>query len=97
MIRPRRPSALASARGTRPRERAFVAWFGVRGIGSLYYAAVAVGRGRAERGAETDVIVWTAIACVVVSIAVHGTTATPLSRRLLSPEAAEWTVGRGPD
>ena len=79
-----------------PGERAFVAWFGVRGIGSLYYAAVAVGAGVLSAG-ETEVIVWTAIACVVVSIAVHGTTATPLSRRLLSPEAAESTVGRGPD
>lgn len=89
--------ALALARCDLARgERAFVAWFGVRGIGSLYYAAIVAGAGVLSAG-ETGVIVWTAIACVVVSIAVHGTTATPLSRRLLSPEAAESTVGRGPD
>jgi sodium/hydrogen antiporter len=63
------------------RERVFVAWFGVRGIGSLYYAAVAVGAG--VLGADIDVVVWTALACVLVSVVVHGVTASPLARRLV--------------
>jgi NhaP-type Na+/H+ or K+/H+ antiporter len=67
-------------------ERAFVAWFGVRGIGSLYYAAVAVASGYLS-GAEAELVAWTAIAAVAVSIVVHGITATPLSRRLLPAEA----------
>ena len=62
------------------KERAFVAWFGVRGIGSLYYAAVAVGTG--ALAGDTVVVVWTALACVVVSVLVHGVTATPISRRV---------------
>jgi NhaP-type Na+/H+ or K+/H+ antiporter len=62
------------------KERAFVAWFGVRGIGSLYYAAVAVGTG--VLAGDATVVVWTALACVVVSVLVHGVTATPLSRRI---------------
>lgn len=66
-------------------ERTFVAWFGVRGVGSLYYAAVAVGSGVLAAG-EQELVVWTAIACVLVSIVVHGVTAAPLSRRLLPPE-----------
>jgi NhaP-type Na+/H+ or K+/H+ antiporter len=69
-------------------ERAFLAWFGVRGIGSLYYAAIAVGAG-ALSAADAKLIAWTAIACVVVSIVVHGVTATPLSRRWLPPGAVD--------
>ena len=69
-------------------ERAFVAWFGVRGIGSLYYAAIAVGAGVLS-AADAKLIAWTAIACVVVSIVVHGVTATSLSRRWLPPGALD--------
>ena len=68
--------------GIPPRERAFVGWFGVRGIGSAYYLAVAAGAGVLSQG-EAQVLVWTAVACIVVSIVVHGVTASPLSRRLL--------------
>ncbi|HEY8581532.1 MAG TPA: cation:proton antiporter [Capillimicrobium sp.] len=63
-------------------ERLFVSWFGVRGIGSLYYAAVAVGLG-AFTAEESRVIFWTVAATVIVSVIVHGVTAAPLGRRLL--------------
>jgi sodium/hydrogen antiporter len=80
-----RPLAvLVSLLGSRipARERLFVAWFGVRGIGSLYYGSVAIASGYliAEEG---EVLIWTAIACVLGSIVVHGISASPLSRRLL--------------
>ncbi len=91
-----RPAAVAvSLLGSRlpGPERAFVAWFGVRGIGSLYYAAVAVGAGVLS-AEETEVVVWTAIACVIASILVHGATATPVARRLLPPEALDAGIGR---
>jgi NhaP-type Na+/H+ or K+/H+ antiporter len=68
---------------TRP-GRAFVAWFGVRGVGTLYYAATVVTGGYLGGGEET-VVVWTAIACVIVSIVVHGVTGGPALRRLLAP------------
>ena len=64
------------------RERAFVGWFGVRGIGSLFYASVLIGVG-AFSDAETRVIFWTVTVVVLVSIAVHGISASPLSRRWL--------------
>ncbi|MGI8730341.1 MAG: cation:proton antiporter [Solirubrobacteraceae bacterium] len=64
-----------------PGERAFIAWFGVRGIGSLYYVAVALGLGVLSVD-ESRSLFWTVAACVVTSIAVHGVTAAPLSRRL---------------
>jgi sodium/hydrogen antiporter len=62
--------------------RAFVGWFGVRGVGSVYYAAVAVGTGVLTQ-AETRTIVWTTLGCVIVSIVVHGLSASPLGRVLL--------------
>ena len=62
--------------------RAFIAWFGVRGIGSLYYVAVALGLGILSVG-EAQKLFWTVAACIVASIVVHGVTATPLARRLL--------------
>jgi len=64
------------------RERVFIGWFGVRGIGSLYYVAVALGFGILSSD-EAQTLFWTVAACVVVSIVVHGITATPLERRLL--------------
>jgi NhaP-type Na+/H+ or K+/H+ antiporter len=65
-----------------PGERAFIAWFGVRGIGSLYYVAVALGLGILSVH-ESRMLFWTVVACVVASIVAHGVTAAPLSRRLL--------------
>ena len=64
------------------RERLFVAWFGVRGIGSIYYAALVASA--TELAAEdAQLIVWTTFACVAISILVHGVTAAPLSERWL--------------
>ncbi len=63
------------------RGRAFLAFFGVRGVAALFYAAVIVESGVLSEG-ETGKVVWTTIACVAVSIVVHGITATPLARRL---------------
>lgn len=64
------------------RERVFLGFFGVRGVAALFYAAIVVDSG-ALSAAETDVVVWTSLACVVVSIVVHGISLTPLQRRLL--------------
>jgi NhaP-type Na+/H+ or K+/H+ antiporter len=61
--------------------RSFVAWFGVRGVGTLYYAAIVVGAGVLS-GAEEQLVVWTAVACVIVSIVVHGVTGGPALRLL---------------
>lgn len=70
-------------RGTMERdERRFAAVFGVRGIAALYYGALVAGSG-ALAADEARVVFWTAAACTVVSIVVHGFGATPLMRRLL--------------
>jgi NhaP-type Na+/H+ or K+/H+ antiporter len=74
---------VAFASGLGARERAFIGWLGVRGIGALYYAVVAIGLGIMPAADEATVL-WTVAACAVASIVVHGVTATPLSRRLLA-------------
>ena len=60
-------------------ERAAIAFFGIRGIGSLYYLAYAL---NSARFSQADLL-WALVAfTVVVSIVVHGTTATLVTRRL---------------
>jgi len=87
-IRPLAVAASMLRSRTPASERAFVGWFGVRGIGSLYYAAIAVGAGVLAPD-EIVTIVWTVIVCVGVSLVVHGVTAAPLARRWLPPEALD--------
>lgn len=60
-------------------ERRFVAFFGIRGIGTFYYVAVAIGAGVLSAH-EASVVYWTAIACVGVSIILHGVSAGPAVR-----------------
>lgn len=67
------------------RERLFLAFFGVRGVAALFYAAIVAGSD-AISPAETEIVVWTTIVCVVVSIVIHGVSATPLTTRLLGRE-----------
>ena len=60
-------------------ERAAIAFFGIRGIGSLYYLAYALNAARFPNGD----LLWATIAfTVALSIVVHGTTATLVTRRL---------------
>ncbi|MGH2942505.1 MAG: cation:proton antiporter [Solirubrobacteraceae bacterium] len=82
VIRPLATAIAFVGSSTAPAERAFIGWFGVRGIGSLYYVAVALGLGVLPVD-ESRSLFWTVAACVVASIVVHGVTAAPLGRRLL--------------
>jgi NhaP-type Na+/H+ or K+/H+ antiporter len=73
--------ALLGSRLQRPGERAFLAWFGVRGVGTLFYVAAAAGLGGLSP-AEQSLVTWTAVAAVILSVVVHGITAGPLNRWL---------------
>ena len=79
VLRPLLSTSRCSAPRSRPGERAFIAWFGVRGVGSLYYVAVASGFG-VLTGAERELITWMAVATVILSVVLHGVTAGPLNR-----------------
>ncbi len=56
------------------RERCVTSFFGVRGIGSLYYVAYAL----TETGFDDARVIWSTVTfTVVLSVLVHGVTATP--------------------
>lgn len=55
-------------------ERAVVSFFGIRGLGTVYYLAYALGHARFE---DTDLIWATASLTVLVSIVMHGVLVTP--------------------
>jgi NhaP-type Na+/H+ or K+/H+ antiporter len=62
-----------------PRERIATAFFGIRGIGSIYYLAYATGE---AKFAEADLL-WSTLGFVItVSVIVHGVSATPVMRWL---------------
>lgn len=69
---------LAGSR-TSPRQRRLIGWFGIRGIGSLYYLSYALNHGLPARHADT--LVALTVAVVVSSIVVHGISVTPLMAR----------------
>ncbi|HEY5752434.1 MAG TPA: cation:proton antiporter [Chthoniobacterales bacterium] len=77
LIRPLAVHAgLLGARKMGATERGFISWFGIRGIGSLYYLTFAVNRGlSAELAWRLTTLTLTTIA---VSIIAHGITVTPL-------------------
>lgn len=58
---------------------ALVSWFGIRGIGSLYYLSYAIVHGVA--GADAERLVGLTLWIVAISIVVHGVSVTPLMRR----------------
>ena len=59
-------------------QRAFIAWFGVRGIGSVYYLAYALSHGVSSAAGRT--IADITLIVVSASIVVHGVSVTPLMR-----------------
>ncbi len=59
-----------------PQKRWLFGWFGIRGVGSLYYLAYALGSGL--KGELAEQIAWITYSTVVVSVLLHGVSATPL-------------------
>ncbi|MCU0569884.1 MAG: sodium:proton antiporter [Oculatellaceae cyanobacterium Prado106] len=53
-------------------------WFGIRGVGSLYYLSYALGEGLRDEVGEA--IAWITFITIVTSVVVHGVSSTPLMR-----------------
>ncbi|AFZ03347.1 cation:proton antiporter [Calothrix sp. PCC 6303] len=56
--------------------RGLLGWFGIRGVGSLYYLAYAFGHGLEGKAGEQ--IAWITYTTIVMSVIIHGITSTPL-------------------
>ncbi|MCE9639252.1 MAG: cation:proton antiporter, partial [Betaproteobacteria bacterium] len=78
-IRPLSVLAGLAGAGCSRRELKLMSWFGIRGIGSLYYLMYAI-----EAGPPTELtekLVSLVLTVVAASIAVHGISATPVMKR----------------
>lgn len=74
-----RPAAVAlglGGSGIAPLQRALIAWFGIRGIGSVYYLTYALAHGLA--GDDAEQLASLTLTVVAASIVVHGVSVTPL-------------------
>jgi NhaP-type Na+/H+ or K+/H+ antiporter len=60
------------------KERNLMSWFGIRGIGTVYYLADALEKNHSD---EVKALAPLALAVVTASVFVHGVTATPLMKR----------------
>ncbi|BAZ13628.1 sodium/hydrogen exchanger [Calothrix sp. NIES-4071] len=69
-------SSDSSRRKMDPRARLLLGWFGIRGVGSLYYLAYAFGNGLKDELGEQ--IAWITYTVIVISVIVHGVSSTPL-------------------
>ena len=75
--------------------RSLMGWFGIRGLGSVYYMTYALGEG--VSGSAGEQIAWITYTVVVLSVVFHGITAYPLmawyenrkSEKQKSPQLAE--------
>jgi NhaP-type Na+/H+ or K+/H+ antiporter len=76
VIRPVLSMLLLVGSPTKPLQRLLVGWFGIRGIGSLFYLAYALTHG--VTGANARDLADLTLSIVAISIVVHGVTAQPL-------------------
>ncbi|MDQ3225431.1 MAG: cation:proton antiporter [Chloroflexota bacterium] len=60
-------------------QRAFIGWFGIRGIGSIYYLMFAIEQNLPDDTAR--LLTGITLAVVATSVIVHGISVTPLMRR----------------
>lgn len=51
-------------------------WFGIRGVGSIYYLTYALGEGL--QGTAGEQIAWITFTTIVISVVLHGISATPI-------------------
>ncbi|MEH2254397.1 cation:proton antiporter [Nostoc sp.] len=61
-----------------PVTRLLFGWFGIRGVGSLYYLAYAFGHGL--KGEIAEKIAWITYTTIIASVIIHGISSTPLMK-----------------
>ncbi|MFQ4138828.1 cation:proton antiporter [Nodosilinea sp. PGN35] len=78
VIRPLGTWASTLGAPVHPATRWLFGWFGIRGVGSLYYLTYSLGHGL--QGAIGERIAWITIITVTISVTLHGVSSTPLMR-----------------
>jgi NhaP-type Na+/H+ or K+/H+ antiporter len=80
IIRPLAVRALLTFTLTTRPQRWLMGWFGIRGIGSLYYLGYALRHGDGDQAAAAE-ITGLVVSVIALSVIVHGITSTPLLKR----------------
>ncbi|WP_333420196.1 sodium:proton antiporter [Microcoleus sp. herbarium8] len=73
-----------------PASRLLCGWFGIRGVGSIYYLTYALSQGL--KGEIAEIIAWITFTTIVISVIVHGISATPLMNwyeRRIKPQVSD--------
>ncbi|MGM9486326.1 cation:proton antiporter [Ideonella sp. YS5] len=65
-------------RAFNPSQRRLAAWFGIRGVGSMYYLAFAVSHG--ARGVQMGWVADAVLVTITLSVLLHGSSATPVMK-----------------
>ncbi|MEH2144986.1 cation:proton antiporter [Nostoc sp.] len=73
-----KPPLESHRRTLHPGTRLLFGWFGIRGVGSLYYLAYAFGHGL--KGEVAEQIAWITYTTIVASVIIHGISSTPLMK-----------------
>jgi NhaP-type Na+/H+ or K+/H+ antiporter len=79
--------------GLKPRERAFIAWFGPKGVASMLFALLVLNSAVPRAGVIFDVAAFV----VLASIATHGLTDTVAARRVFAEPEEEVPVEEEPE
>ena len=79
MIRPVCVWVCIAGSPTTRQQRVLMAWFGIRGIGSVYYLMYAINHGLDAGLAEPFIAITLTV--VATSIVIHGVSVTPLMQR----------------
>ena len=72
--------------------RLLISWFGIRGIGSMYYLMFAVNHGLPETLAEQLIAITLTV--VASSVVLHGISVTPLMNRYARRKAHRQAMSR---
>jgi len=87
IVRPLSVGPFVMMAGMNLRQATMVSWFGIRGVGSLYYLFHVM-----NRGLPADAAAWLMhmVLCVIAaSVVLHGISVTPLMRRYANDAAPE--------
>lgn len=79
VIRPMAVLPVVLPAGLSRMQQQLIGWFGIRGIGSVYYLSFAIARGVPE--AEARLLMGITLWVVAISIGAHGVSVRPLMRR----------------
>lgn len=76
VVRPLAVLLVVRRRTLAPAQRRLLAWFGIRGVGTLYYLVFALSHG--ITGTLADALTGAALVAIALSVVLHGVSAMPL-------------------